>query len=77
VTVLDLLSGGLGLGIIVAGMLVALVLEVVDQLAADRPRDAPGPRLSDPASRVLRIALVVLVVASLAATLIRVFIVVR
>jgi hypothetical protein len=75
--VLDLLSGGLGLGIIVAGMLVALVLEVVDQLAADRTRDVPGHRLGEPASRILRVTLVVLVVASLAATFIRVFIVVR
>jgi hypothetical protein len=78
VNVLELLSGGLGLAIIAAAVLMALVLEVLDQLAATPDEDSPiSHRSAGPAGRGLRIALVVLVAASVIVTFVRIFVVVR
>jgi hypothetical protein len=79
VIVLDMLSRGLGVGIISVTVLVGLALEVIDQLTTDGASraDGSGPPARRPSLRALRIALVVLVAASVAATLVRIFVVVR
>lgn len=73
------LSGGLGVAILVAALLVTLALEVVDQ----RSMPATSTAGSEPRAgrrrlvRGLHVALTVLVIAALAATVVRIFVVVR
>ncbi len=77
---LEAMSGGLGLGIIVSAVLLAVVLEVGDERAAGRlpahgAADA-GRRWEVIARPVLRTLLGVLVPASLAVVIVRIFLVV-
>jgi hypothetical protein len=77
--VIDTVSGWLGAAIIAAALLVAVALEVLDQGVApvtSTTGDDGGPRRR-PLVRGLHVALVVLVLMALAATVIRIFVVVR
>lgn len=70
----DVLTGGWGLVLIVAAAAVALALEVIDERTSGQALRAgavsrPGTRVRR--RRVLRLALVVLVVASVADTAVR------
>lgn len=75
----DTLSGGLGVAIIAAALLVTVALEVLDQLAApvtSRTGDDGRSRRRS-LVRGLHVALVVLALAALAATAVRILVVVR
>jgi hypothetical protein len=77
--VFETLSGGLGVAIIAAALLVTVALEVIDQLAApvtSGTGDDGRPR-GRSLVRGLHVALVVLALAALAATAVRIFVVVR
>lgn len=76
---LHALSGPLGMAFIVAALLVTAALEVLDQRATPGARSMHGePRPGGRALvRGLHVALAVLAVAALAATAVRVFVVVR
>jgi hypothetical protein len=76
VIVFDALSGWLGVAVIGAALLVSVVLEVVDQRVASVIGDAERSRTRS-VGRGLHVALVVLALAALAATAVRIFIVVR
>ena len=75
---IDTLGGWLGAAIIAAALLVAVALEVLDQGAASvtsTTGEDGRPRRS--LVRGLHVALVVLALIALAATMVRVFVVVR
>lgn len=77
---LHLLSGGLGLGLIIAALVLAAALDVVDHLrTAAPPPGASGGAVRDRSSvlTAARLWLVVLVAASLVAVLVRIFVVIR
>jgi hypothetical protein len=76
---LNMLSGGAGAAFIVAALLVIAVLEVIDQRTAPEElgQVRGGGREARLRVRALRAAVVLLVLAAIAATVIRVFVVVR
>ena len=68
------LAGGLGLALIAAAVVAALALEVLDERLAAREPAARLARRYRLAGRTLRPLLVLLVVAALAATVVRLFV---
>jgi hypothetical protein len=70
----DALAGGLGLGLIAAAVVAALALEVLDERVAAREPASRLARRYRLAGRTLRPLLVLLVVAALAATVVRLFV---